>query len=208
MRAGCVTAGIAGPRLAWLEIACRQHAVLVHQPAIRANRQETRMGHVTLHGSPLKISGELPAIGSTAPDFNLIDTNLGERTLADFAGKRKILNISPSLDTPVCAAQARHFNEAVPELENVVLLVITADLPFAQSRFCHAENVDYVTPLSTVRSQDFGRAYGILLEEGPMAGTLVRAVVVLDENDRVIHTELVEEISAEPDYEAALAKLR
>jgi len=166
------------------------------------------MGHVTLHGAPLKISGELPAIGSKAPDFNLIDTSLSERSLADFAGKRKILNISPSLDTPVCAAQARRFDDAVVDLDNVVVLVVTADLPFAQSRFCDAENVDHVTPLSTVRSQDFGRAYGILLEEGPMAGTLVRAVVVLDEDDRVIHTELVEEISAEPDYEAALAKLR
>lgn len=166
------------------------------------------MATVTLHGSPLRTSGDLPSIGSQAPDFHLIDTTLTDRSLADYAGKRKILNISPSLDTPVCAAQARRFDREAVGLDNVEVLVITADLPFAQSRFCTAEGVDHVTPLSTVRSHDFGRDYGVLLEEGPLAGTVVRALVVLDENDRVIHTELVEEISDEPDYEAALAKLR
>lgn len=166
------------------------------------------MPTVTLHDTPLRISGDVPAVGSRAPDFRLVDTTLIERTLADFGGRRKILNISPSLDTPVCAAQVRWLNKAAPGLDNVAILAITADLPFAQSRFCTAEHIDHVTPLSAVRAHEFGRAYGVLLEEGPLAGTLVRAVVVLDENDVVIHSQLVEEISAEPDYDAALAALR
>ena len=166
------------------------------------------MGTIRLHGEPLRISGELPPIGSSAPDFRLVDTALNVRTLADFSGKRKILTISPSIDTPVCAAQARRFDSLVAGLENTEILVITADLPFAQSRFCAAENIDNVTLLSMVRSEDFGRDYGVLLQEGPLAGTTARAVIALDEHDRVVHAQLVEEISEEPDYEAAVAALR
>lgn len=166
------------------------------------------MGTVTLHGAPLRVSGELPAVGSRAPDFRLVDTQLNIRSLADFAGQRKLLAISPSVDTPVCAAQARRFDAHAAEFDNVAFLVITADLPFAQGRFCAAENIDNVTLLSMVRSEDFARDYGVLLEEGPLAGTTVRAVVVLDENDRVLHTERVEEVSDEPDYAAAVAALR
>jgi len=166
------------------------------------------MASVTLHGDPIRISGELPAVGSRAPDFNLIDTALNERTLAEFSGLRKVVNIVPSLDTPVCAAQARRFDQEAAALDNTRVLVVSADLPFAQARFCSTECTDDILPLSTVRSTDFGRAYGVLLEEGPLAGICARAVVVLDSDDTVLHAELVPEISEEPDYDAALAALR
>jgi len=166
------------------------------------------MATVTLHGDPLRTSGELPTVGSQAPDFRLIDTQLNECSLRDFAGQRKVINITPSLDTPVCAAQARRFNEEAAALDNTVVLVVSADLPFAQSRFASAESVDNIKLLSTVRSGDFGQAYGVLLEDGPLAGICARALVAVDENDRIIHAELVEEISHEPDYDAVLAKMR
>lgn len=166
------------------------------------------MATVTLHGEPLRTSGDLPDIGSNAPDFRLVDTSLNIRSLADFSGQRKVINIAPSLDTPVCAAQARRFDREAAALDNTAVLVVSADLPFAQARFADAEGVDHVTFLSMVRSEDFGRAWGILLEDGPLAGICARAVVVLDESDQVIHSQLVEEISDEPDYDAVLAKLR
>ena len=166
------------------------------------------MANVTLQGNPIRISGELPAVGSPAPDFRLVDGELNERTLADFGGRRKVLNIVPSLDTPVCASQTRRFNEEAAALDNTEVLVVSADLPFAQSRFCETEGIEHVTALSTVRSQDFGRAWGVLLEEGPLAGICARAVVVLDENNTVRHAQLVSEIANEPDYDAALAALR
>ena len=165
------------------------------------------MATVTLQGNPIHTSGDLPSQGSKAPDFRLVDRELNERSLADYAGKRKVLNIVPSLDTPVCAAQARRFNEEAAGLDNTQVLVISADLPFAQNRFCETENIDNLETLSIVRSQDFGDAYGVALTEGPLAGICARAVMVLDENDVVQYTQLVPEISEEPDYEAVLKAL-
>jgi thiol peroxidase len=166
------------------------------------------MASVTLQGNTIQISGELPAEGSKAPDFRLIDKDLNARTLGDFAGTRKVLNIVPSLDTPVCAAQARRFNEEAAKLDNAHVLVVSADLPFAQGRFCSTEGIENLTVLSTVRSHEFGRDYGVLLEEGPLAGITARAVVVIDENDVVRHAQLVPEIAEEPDYAAVLAAVR
>lgn len=165
------------------------------------------MATVTLQGNPIHTSGDLPTQGSKAPDFRLIDRELNERTLADYAGKRKVLNIVPSLDTPVCAAQARRFNEEAAGLHNTRVLVISADLPFAQSRFCETESIENLDTLSIVRSTDFGDAYGVSLTEGPLAGICARAVVVLDEDDVVQYTQLVPEIAEEPDYEAVLKAL-
>ena len=159
-------------------------------------------------GNPVHTNGELPEIGAKAPDFTLIAGDLSERTLADFAGKRKILNIVPSLDTPVCATSARRFNEAAGALENTVVLVISADLPFAQGRFCATEGLSDVVALSMMRDREFARDYGVLLVDGPLAGLAARAVVVLDENGTVVYTQLVDEITTEPDYKAALAAVR
>ncbi len=163
------------------------------------------MATTHLKGNPVHTNGELPAVGSTAPDFKLVAGDLSDTTLADFSGKKKILNIVPSLDTPVCAASARHFNEDASKLENTVVLVISADLPFAQGRFCTTEGLENVVPLSMMRDRNFARDYGVLLVDGPLAGICARAVVVLDENDTVVYTQLVDEITTEPDYDAALA---
>lgn len=165
------------------------------------------MATVTLQGNPIHTSGDLPQKGDKAPDFRLIDRELNERSLADYAGKRKVLNIVPSLDTPVCAAQARRFNEEAARLDNTHVLVISADLPFAQSRFCETESIDNLDMLSIVRSTDFGEAYGVTLTEGPLAGICARAVIVLDEDDVVQYTQLAPEIAEEPDYEAVLKAL-
>jgi thioredoxin-dependent peroxiredoxin len=166
------------------------------------------MATVTLKGNPFHTFGELPAEGRTAPGFRLVRGDLSEATLGDYAGKRKVINIVPSLDTPVCAAQARRFNEAASHLDNTVVLVVSGDLPFAQKRFCTTEGIDNLEMLSTFRAPEFGREWGIGLAEGPLAGLTARAVVVADENDRVVHTQLVPEIGQEPDYEAALGALK
>lgn len=163
------------------------------------------MATVTLKGSPLETSGDLPAIGSSAPDFRLVGGDLNDIGLADFKGKKKILNIVPSLDTGICAISTRKFNEKASALNNCVVLVISADLPFAQKRFCSAESIDNVVTLSLMRSRAFAKEYGVLLTSGPMEGILARAIVCLDENDKVLHTELVPEIAQEPDYDAAIA---
>ena len=165
------------------------------------------MATVTLKGNPVSTSGELPAIGQAAPDFRLVRGDLSEATLSNYAGKRKIINIVPSLDTPVCATQARRFNEAAAGLDNTLVLVVSGDLPFAQGRFCTTEGIDGLETLSTFRSSTFGRDWGIGLVDGPLAGLNARGVVVTDENDRVIHSQLVPEITEEPDYDAALAAL-
>ncbi len=165
------------------------------------------MATITLKGQEIHTSGELPPVGSQAPDFVLVDKDLNDRTLADFRGKKKLLNIVPSLDTPVCATSTRKFNDYAKGRDDVVMLVISADLPFAQARFCGAEGVDKVVPLSMMRSRKFAKDYGVLITDGPLAGITARAVVVLDENDRVVHTELVPEIAQEPDYDRALAAL-
>ena len=166
------------------------------------------MATITHKGSPIHTSGTLPPIGSTAPDFRLTRSDLSDVSLKDFAGRRKILNIVSSLDTGVCAASARRFNAEAAKLPGTVILTISADLPYAQKRFCEAEGIAVVVPLSQLRSRDFGRAYGVEIVDGVMAGLLARAVVVLDEVDRVVYTEQVPEIAREPDYGKALAAAR
>ena len=165
------------------------------------------MSNVTLAGNPIKVGGTFPAKGSQAPDFTLTTGELGQATLASHAGKRKILNIFPSVDTGVCAASVRRFNQDAGKLANTVVLCISADLPFAQARFCGAEGLDNVVMLSSFRNPEFRSAYGVDIQDGPLAGLCARAVVVLDENDRVLHSERVPEIKQEPDYAAALAAL-
>lgn len=165
------------------------------------------MATVTLNGTPCKTVGELPKVGTKAPDFRLTDAELNDVTLGNFRGKRKLLNIVPSLDTPVCAASTRKFNEVARENKNAAFLVISADLPFAMGRFCKAEGISNVHGLAMMRSKQFGQDYGVLLADGPLAGINARAVVVLDENDKVLYTELVPEISKAPNYEAALKAL-
>ena len=165
------------------------------------------MANITLGGNPIHTSGELPAVGSRAPDFKLTAGDLKDLSLADFKGRKKVLNIVPSLDTPVCATSTRRFNADAGKLANVSVLVVSADLPFASKRFCTTEGLANVTPLSTFRSS-FARDYGIGIVDGPLAGVTGRAVVVLDENDKVSYVELVPEIKQEPNYEAALAALR
>jgi len=165
------------------------------------------MAQVTRRGSPVQISGELPKVGSKAPAFKLVGGDLSDVTLETFAGKRKVLNIFPSVDTPTCATSVRKFNAQANDLNNAVVLCISADLPFAQARFCGAEGLENVKNLSTMRGADFMQAYGVAIADGPMVGLTTRAVVVLDENDNVLHSELVPEIGQEPNYEAALAVL-
>ncbi len=165
------------------------------------------MATVTLKGAPIHTNGNLPAIGSQAPDFTLVDGALNDVTLATYQGKKKLLNIFPSLDTPVCAASARRFNDAAKGHGDVVFLMISADLPFAMTRFCKAEATTNVIPLSLMRSRAFARDYGVLIEDGPFAGVTARAVVILDGKDRVIFTQLVPEIGHQPDYDRALAAL-
>ena len=165
------------------------------------------MSTVSLHGKPVRVDGTLPAVGSAAPAFSLVAGDLSDASLSGFAGKRKVLNIFPSVDTPTCAASVRHFNEAAGKLDNAVVLCISADLPFAQKRFCGAEGLDNVVNLSTMRGRGFLADYGVAIADGPLAGLAARAVVVLDEHDKVLHTELVDEIGDEPDYAAALKAL-
>lgn len=165
------------------------------------------MATVTLAGNPIQVNGSIPAPGSSAPAFTLTGKDLKEVSLADWAGKRKLLNIVPSLDTPVCQASTRKFNEKASATNNAVVLVIAADLPFAMGRFCGAEGLNNVVTLSTFRNRDFHGRYGVDITDGPLRGLTARAVVVLDEHDRVLHSELVPEIKQEPDYAAALAAL-
>ncbi len=165
------------------------------------------MASVTLRGNPINTIGELPKLGDKAPDFRLVNGELQDVSLASYRGKRKVLNIVPSLDTPVCATSTRKFNEAAGKVPNTVVLVVSSDLPFASKRFCTAEGLKNVVPLSLMRSRDFAKSYGVLIVDGPLAGITARAVVVLDENDKVIHRELVPEIGQEPNYDAALKAL-
>jgi thiol peroxidase len=165
------------------------------------------MSTVTLHGQPIKVDGTFPATGSAAPAFTLVAADLSDATLSTFAGKRKVLNIFPSVDTSTCAASVRHFNESASKLDNAVVLCISADLPFAQARFCGAEGLDKVVNLSTMRGREFLHDYGVAIAEGPLAGLAARAVVVLDANDKVVHAQCVGEIGDEPDYDAALKAL-
>lgn len=163
------------------------------------------MATVKLGENPIHTKGDLPAVGSKAPDFVLTRGDLKDVSLQDFAGKRKILNIVPSLDTPVCATSTRKFNEAGGKLPNAVVLVVSNDLPFAQKRFCTTEGLNNVVALSELRSRDFGDVYGVRITDGPLAGVFSRAVVVIDESDKVVYTEQVPAIGQEPDYDKALA---
>ena len=166
------------------------------------------MASVTLGGNPVTVNGTFPKKGDTAPDFTLTGGDLKEVTLKDFTGKRKVLNIVPSLDTPVCQTSTRTFNQKASGLNNAVVLVVSADLPFGSKRFCTTEGLSNVTPLSTFRNRDFHTKYGVDVADGPLKGVTARAVVVLDENNRVLHSELVPEIKEEPKYDAALAALQ
>ncbi len=164
------------------------------------------MNQVTRQGTPVDIAGTFPQAGSQAPDFCLAAGDLSDKTLADFAGKRKVLNIFPSVDTGVCAQSVRTFNQKAAALSNTVVLCISADLPFAQARFCGAEGISNVVMLSSFRSS-FAQDYGVAIASTGLRGLTTRAVLVLDENNRVLHGELVADIANEPDYEAALRVL-
>lgn len=166
------------------------------------------MATVTLKGKPVSVAGNLPKKGDSAPDFRLTGKDLADVGLANWAGKRKVLNIVPSLDTPTCAQSTRVFNQKASEMNNTAVLVVSADLPFAMSRFCGAEGLNNVFTLSTFRNRDFHQKYGVDIVDGPLKGLSARAVVVLDENNKVLHSELVPEIANEPDYGAALAALK
>ncbi|TFF42671.1 thiol peroxidase [Pseudomonas sp. RIT623] len=166
------------------------------------------MAQVTLKGNPVQVKGELPKVGAKAPAFSLVAGDLSDKSLKDFAGKRKVLNIFPSVDTPTCATSVRKFNAQANDLANTVVLCISADLPFAQARFCGAEGLENVKNLSTLRGVEFLHNYGVAIADGPLAGLAARAVVVLDEQDKVLHAELVGEIADEPNYEAVLAVLK
>ncbi|MDO6387161.1 MULTISPECIES: thiol peroxidase [unclassified Uliginosibacterium] len=165
------------------------------------------MTTVTLGGNPIEVAGSFPKKGDGAAEFKLVGADLAEYGLASFVGQRKVLNIVPSLDTGVCAASTRKFNEKASSLANTVVLVISADLPFAAKRFCEVEGLANVKTLSTFRDAAFKGAYGVDITSGPLAGLTARAVVVLDADNKVLHAELVPEIKQEPDYEAALAVL-
>ncbi len=164
------------------------------------------MATTAFKGNPVQTVGELPAVGSQAPAFDLVGAGLSPLTTDDTAGKRVVLNIFPSLDTGVCAASVRKFNELAAGLDNTTVVNVSADLPFAQARFCGAEGIENAVAGSSFRS-DFGQAYGVTMTDGPLAGLLARSVVVLDESGQVTHAQLVDEITTEPDYDAAVAAL-
>jgi thiol peroxidase len=166
------------------------------------------MATITLGGNAIHTAGELPKVGSQAPDFRLTNQDLGDITLADLKGKRTVLNIFPSIDTGVCAASAREFNKRASELNNTQIICVSKDLPFAFKRFCAAEGLDNVHAGSEFKDDSFSKAYGVAITDGKLAGLMSRAVVVLDENTNVIYTEQVPEIGQEPNYDAALEVLK
>jgi thiol peroxidase len=165
------------------------------------------MASITLKGNPVSTVGELPAVGDAAPPFSGVKDDLSECTLGDLTGKKVVLNIFPSIDTGVCATSARRFNQDAGSLDNTVVLCVSADLPFALGRFCGAEGLTDVIPVSVFRNPEFGSGYGVTIADGPLAGLLSRAVVVIDESGKVVYTEQVPEITQEPNYEAALKAL-
>ncbi len=165
------------------------------------------MASITLKGNPINTVGDLPSVGSEAPNFAGVKSDLSPCTLAELAGKKVVLNVFPSIDTGVCAASTRRFNKEAGDLQGVVVVCVSADLPFALGRFCGAEGLENVVPVSTFRNPEFGTDYGVKIVDGPLAGLLSRAVVVIDEAGKVVYTEQVPEIAQEPNYEAALAAL-
>ena len=166
------------------------------------------MATITLKGNPIHTAGNLPDKGTKAPAFKLTAADLSDVGLDQFAGKKKILNMVPSLDTGICAMSARRFNEEVSKRPDTVLLNISADLPFAQKRFCDSEKLTHIVTLSTMRSPSFGKDYGVVMTDGPLAGLLSRAVLVLDQDNRIVYSQQVPEIAQEPDYAAALAAIK
>ena len=165
------------------------------------------MATITLQGNEINTNGEIPSVGSDAPDFILVKSEMKDISLSDYKGKKKLLSIVPSLDTPVCATSTIKFNKSAKDNPNVVFLIISADLPFAMSRFCKAENLENVDSLSMMRSRNFAKDYGVLISDGPLAGITARALLVLDENDKVIYSDIISEIANEPDYDSALKLL-
>ena len=165
------------------------------------------MALVALEGNPVNTAGELPAVGNAAPDFSGVKNDLSECSLSELTGKKVVLNIFPSIDTPVCAASTRRFNQEASSMKNTVVLCVSVDLPFALGRFCGAEGLENVVPVSAFRNPEFGSSYGVAITDSVLKGLLARAVVVIDESGKVTYTELVPEITQEPDYEAALAAL-
>ncbi|MGJ8656553.1 MAG: thiol peroxidase [Akkermansiaceae bacterium] len=165
------------------------------------------MAQITFKGTPVNTSSTLPAVGSAAPDFSVVNTDLSTVSLADFAGKKVVINVFPSVDTGVCAMQLKSFNQKVDGKDDVALLFVSLDLPFALGRFCGAEGIKNAVTTSDFRDQSFANAYGVKLVDGPLAGLLSRAVIVLDESHNVTYSELVSEITNEPDYDAAMAAL-
>ncbi|MBI5273139.1 MAG: thiol peroxidase [Chlamydiia bacterium] len=166
------------------------------------------MAQISLKGKPIHTAGELPAIHMKAPDFTLVDRELSDRTLHEFHGKRKLLTTVPSIDTGTCSLMTKHLNEFAKKHPDIVLLTVSADLPFAQKRFCETEAVHNAILLSMMRNKDFGKAYGVLILDGPLAGLLARSLMVLDEKDHVLYAELVSEITQEPNYHKALEILQ
>lgn len=169
---------------------------------------EVLMVQVTLQGKPVQTSGPLPPLQTKAPNFRLVDQDLKEHTLQEFHGKRKLIATVPSLDTGVCSTMTKHFNEFAKKHPEAVIITVSADLPFAQKRFCEQEAVHNVKTFSMMRDKEFGKAYGLLLIDGPLAGILARAVLVLDEKDHVLYSELVSEIAQQPNYHKALEVLQ
>jgi thiol peroxidase len=170
--------------------------------------KEESMAQVTLKGNPVQTIGDLPAVGESAPGFTLVDKELNEISLADYAGKKVVLNVFPSVDTPTCAMSVRRFNAEIEKTGNAVAVCASMDLPFAHARFCGAEGLEKVVSASAFRNTEFGEHYGVRITDGPLAGLFARAVVVVDENGRVTYTQLVPEIADEPDYETALKALQ
>ncbi|UCE70821.1 MAG: thiol peroxidase [Nitrospiraceae bacterium] len=166
------------------------------------------MATITFKGNPVETVGILPGTGADAPAFTLAKTDLSDISLKDFTGKKLVLNIFPSIDTPVCAASTRRFNEEAGKLDNTVVLCISADLPFAHNRFCEAEGLKDVIPLSVFRSPAFGKDYGVTITSGPLSGLLSRAIVIIDTEGKIIYTEQVPEIAEEPDYDSSLQALK
>ena len=165
------------------------------------------MANITLKGNPVTTCGDLPAVGSSAPDFSLSASDLSLVNRSNFAGKKIVMNVFPSIDTPVCATSVKKFNEQAASLDNTVVLCISRDLPFAHKRFCGTEELENVVPLSMYRSNEFGTSYGVEMSDGPLEGLFARAIIVLDQDGKVLHNELVGEIADEPNYEAALKSL-
>ena len=165
------------------------------------------MTQITLQGNPVNTNGELPAVGDQAPNFKLVDQDLNDVQLDALMGRKKIISTVPSLDTGACAKYTKRFNELASQHNDIQVLIVSADLPFAQSRFCGIEKLANVQPLSMMRSRNFAKDYGILLVDGPLAGLITRSVIAIDENNTVVYTQLLGEVSAEPDYQSAFEAL-